>query len=264
MIEAAVPTLPLGAAAAAGTALGLIAGSFAATVVRRWPEGRSVARGRSRCDSCDRPLTAAELMPLLGYLACRGRCRTCGAAIDPLHPVVEALAAVIGAAALAVAPGWDGVAGALFGWTLLTLAALDLRHRWLPDALTLPLLGGGIVAGLAGLEPTLADRVIGAAAGFAVLWLIAWAYRLTRGREGLGGGDPKLLAALGAWLGWASLPDVVLIAALGGLAAAAALMLAGRKVAATDALPFGTLLAAAGFGAWLATRLNWLAWPTTA
>ena len=244
--------------AAAGALLGLIAGSFCATLVLRWPAGRSVAGGRSRCDSCGRTLTALELVPLLGFAASRGRCRTCGAPIDRVHPAIEILAALIGAAALAVAPGWDGVAGALFGWTLLTLAALDLRHRWLPDALTLPLLGAGLVAGAAGLAPALADRVIGAAAGFGVLWLIGRGYRMARGRDGLGGGDPKLLGAIGGWLGWAALPDVVLIAALAGLAGVAAARLAGRTVSATDALPFGTLLAAAGFGAWLAGVAGWL------
>ncbi len=252
MIDAAFPTLPPMVAPAAGAALGLIAGSFLAALVVRWPDGRSIARGRSACDACRRPLTATELIPLLGFAVSRGRCRTCGRRIDAVHPAIEALAALIGATALAVAPGWDGVAGALFGWILLALATLDLRHHWLPDALTLPLLGLGLIAGATGLEPSLVDHVAGAALGFATLRLIAAAFRRLRGRDGLGGGDPKLLGAIGAWLGWAALPWVVLLAAGGGLAAVAALHLAGRPVAATTPLPFGTMLAAAAVAIWLA------------
>ncbi len=244
-------------AAAAGGLSGLIAGSFCATLILRWPADRAISRGRSRCDGCKRALTALELVPLLGFAASRGRCRTCGTSIDPVHPAVELLAAVIGAAALAIAPGWEGIAGALFGWALLTLAALDLQHRWLPDALTFPLLAAGLATGAASLPPQLADRAIGAVAGFGVLWLIGQGYRLARGREGLGGGDPKLLGAIGAWLGWAALPDVVLSAALAGLAGVAVARLAGRTVTATDALPFGTLLAAAGFAVWLAEAAGW-------
>ena len=242
----------------AGAGLGLIAGSFAAALVMRWPAGRSVMRGRSHCDACDRRLGVVELIPLLGYALARGRCASCAARIDPLHPVMEVLAALAGALALGAAPGWAGAAGALFGWFLLTLAALDLRHRWLPDALTLPLLGLGLAGGAAGLAPGFADRATGAALGFGSLWALAAVYRAARGRDGLGGGDPKLLGAIGAWVGWAVLPDVVLIAAVGGLAGVVAARLGGRPVAATDQLPFGTLLAVAGFGVWLAQAVGWI------
>jgi len=231
-----------------GALFGLIVGSFAATLVVRWPE-RSVLAGRSSCDNCGRQLSPFELVPLVSYMWNRGRCARCSAAIAAWHPAIEAVAALIGGAALWVDPGWGGVAGALFGWTLLTIAALDLRHRWLPDRLTLPLLVAGLGAGALGLMPPLGDRVIGAAAGFGSLWLLAWGFRRLRGRDGLGGGDPKLLGAIGAWLGWAALPDVVLVAALGGLAVVAVLRLLRRPVAAE--LPLGTMLAAVAFGMWL-------------
>ena len=126
-----------------------------------------------------------------------------------------ALLVFVYAVSLVLVPGWLGLAGALFGWVLLTLALLDAGHFWLPDKLTLPLL----LLGLAIVnEPPLLHRLIGAAAGYAVLALIALAYRAARGREGLGGGDPKLLAAIGAWLGWQALPFVLLAASLAGLA----------------------------------------------
>lgn len=222
--------------------LGLVFGSFIATVAIRWPEGRSALSGRSACDGCGRVLGAAELVPLAGYLVLRGRCRSCGAAIAPLHPVVEAIGAAIGLAAGFAAPGWDGVAGATFGWLLLALAAIDFRAFWLPDALTAAL----ALAGLAFGAPPLADRLIGGVAGFAALWLVAAGYRRLRGRAGLGGGDAKLFGAIGLWLGWRALPGVLLVACLIGLAVALA-----RRMRAGDRLPLGTLLAAGAFAAWL-------------
>lgn len=236
---------------AIGAGLGLIAGSFLATLVLRWPQGRGIATGRSACDHCARPLGVTELVPLLSFLASRGRCRTCGGAIDRRHPLIEAGMAAIGALALWVAPGMAGLAGALFGWLLLTLAALDAEHHWLPDRLTLPLLILGLAAGWAGVPPSLGERLIGAAGGFGALWLIGAAYRLLRGRVGLGGGDPKLFGAIGAWLGWQMLPFVLLLAAVAGLLAVLAMRLRGEAVTATTRLPFGTLLAVAAFPVWI-------------
>lgn len=237
--------------AAAGALLGLVAGSFLATLIRRWGEGRSVARGRSACDDCGQALAAVELVPLVSFAALGGRCRRCRAPIDPLHPAVEAGAAAIGLVALLAEPGWGGLAGALFGWGLLALALLDLRHLWLPDALTLPLLLAGLAGGLAGLPPAPLDRAIGAAAGWGGLAAVAFLYRRWRGRTGIGGGDPKLFGAIGAWLGWAVLPQVLLGACLTGLAIVAALALAGRPVGRTTRLPFGALLAPAAWALWL-------------
>lgn len=233
-----------------GAALGAIIGSFLATAAIRWPEGRSASRGRSACDACGRRLNAVDLIPLLGFLLRRGRCATCDAPIDRRHPLIELAAAAIGAVALGVA-GSAGIAGAIFGWMLLLLAILDVEHFWLPDRVTWPLALAGLAAGSVGLPPWPYERLVGLIAGFLGLFLIGRGYRLLRGRDGLGGGDPKLLGAIGAWLGWAALPFVLLLAAATGLAAALALRLRGGTVDATTRLPFGALLAVAAWPMWL-------------
>lgn len=203
------------------------------------------------CDGCGRVLRARELVPLVSALAQRGRCRTCGAPIAPVHWQVELAAGAIGVAAGAVAAWPDAAAGAVFGWLLLTLAALDLRAWWLPDRLTGALAVGGVAGGLLGFDPPLLDRVIGGAAGFALLWLTAAGYRRLRGREGMGGGDPKLFGAIGLWLGWRLLPAVLLVAGLIGLGVIGWRRATGRAVKRTDALPLGALLAMAAYPAWL-------------
>lgn len=235
--------------------LGLIFGSFLATVAVRAPEGRDATRGRSACDACAAPLSARELVPLLSYALLRGRCARCGARISGFHPVMEALGLLIGAVAGALAPGLEGVAGAVFGWQLLLLAALDLRAFWLPNWGTGALALSGLAAGLAGLAPDWGDRLIGGAAGFGLLWLAARGYRAWRGREGLGGGDPKLMGAIGLWLGWAALPMLLLVASLTGLGVVAAMMAMGRAPGATTRLPFGIMLAVAGFALWCADKI---------
>lgn len=242
----------------AGTLLGAIAGSFLATLVLRWPAGERVT-GRSRCDTCHTPIAAAALVPVLSFIVLRGRCSACGAPIDRRHPIVETLAAAIGGTALALAPGPAGLAGALFGWLLMALALLDLEHFWLPDRLTVTLAGLGIVCAVIGLSPPLAERLVGGAAGYAGLAMIGWSYRRVRGRIGLGQGDPKLLGAIGLWLGWRALPLVLLGASLVGLAYALARLLGGRRLAADDRLPLGTLLAAASWGCWCAGAAGLLA-----
>ncbi|MGN6375733.1 MAG: prepilin peptidase [Sphingomonas sp.] len=237
--------------AAALGVLGAIAGSFIAALVIRWPEGRSVMSGRSACDACGRTLGPAELVPILSALWLRGRCRGCGAAIDPRHWQIEVTAAVIGAVAGLAVPGAAGVAGALFGWLLLALAALDVTAFWLPNALTLTLALAGVAAGVLGVVPPLTDRLAGGIAGIGALWLIAAGYRMVRHREGLGGGDPKLFGAIGLWLGWRMLPIVLVLASLTGLAVVLARMARGGSVRADDRLPFGALLAIAAYPAWL-------------
>lgn len=231
--------------------LGAVIGSFVATLVIRWPQGRSVLRGRSHCDGCSMVLGARDLVPLVSAAFAHGRCRRCGATIDPLHWRIEALALVIGVAAGLAVPGPVALVGAIFGWLLLALAALDVTEFWLPDALTLTLALAGLVTGALGIEPALADRLIGGAAGFGALWLIAAAYRIARGRAGLGGGDPKLFGAIGLWLGWRMLPVVLFLAALTGLAIVAAGMVRGRVARLDDRAPFGALLAVAAYPAWL-------------
>lgn len=230
--------------------LGLIFGSFIATVALRWPEGRSALRGRSACDSCHKALRAHELVPLLSYALQRGRCRACGAAIHPGHVGVEIAGALIGIASGLVTPGWEGVAGAIFGWLLLALAALDLAAFWLPNVLTGLLALAGIVDALF-FDPGWVDRILGGLFGFGLLWLVAFTYRHVRGREGLGGGDPKMFGGIGLWLGATMLAPVLLAASVIGLAVALALRISGREMGMTSRLPLGTLLAVAAFPAWL-------------
>lgn len=241
---------------AAGAAAGLIAGSFLSTVAIRLGQGVSIARGRSRCDGCGVVISAPGLVPLASFVVQRGRCRSCGAAIDRRHPLLELACALIGALALAVHPGVAGAAGAVFGWLLATLALIDIDHFWLPDRLVAPLGLAGLGAGLLGLAPPIADRLIGAAGGFGLLAAVGWAYRRWRGRDGLGGGDAKLFAAIGAWLGWHALPATLLLAALAGLGWCLVMIAAGRTVSAGDRLPFGALLALAAWPLWLSGALS--------
>lgn len=231
--------------------LGAVIGSFLATLVIRWPQDRSVLKGRSHCDGCDAVLGPRDLIPLVSAALSRGRCRQCGAPIDPRHWQIELAALGIGVVAGLVVPGPAALAGAVFGWLLLTLAALDVTEFWLPDPLTLTLALAGLVTGFVGVEPPLPDRLIGGLAGFASLWFVGFAYRHLRGREGLGGGDPKLLGAIGLWLGWRLLPAVLLLAAMTGLAFVLVGMLRGRTAKMDDRMPFGALLAIAAYPAWL-------------
>lgn len=231
---------------------GLIAGSFIAALAWRWPRGLSVASGRSRCDSCAVVLQPIDLVPVLSYLWNKGRCRRCGAAIPGRHVMIELAAAGMGAvAALTAATFGQAIVSAALGWWLLALIVLDTEQLWLPDRLTLPLGLAGLVAGI-WLSPSLASRAAGAGLGFVLLAGVAAWYRHRRGREGLGGGDPKLLAALGAWLGAPAVPLVMLGGALLGLLTVAMARLGGRTMAATDKLPFGALMAAAAWPLWLA------------
>lgn len=250
----------LAARATIGFALGIVAGSFLAALILRWPEGRSVLRGRSACDGCGRTLQPGELLPILSALVQRGKCRSCGAAIDPLHWRMElACGAVgVGAAVMMVSPpqvlGWM-----LAGWMLLTLAILDARHYWLPDALTLTLTLAGLTIGpiLTGVAPV--DSVIGALAGYGVLMAVALFYRALRGREGLGLGDAKLLGALGAWMGWQALPLLLCLAcALGLLWIGARALIRSQNVNAAAMVPLGTFLCLAAPPVMLMRLAGWI------
>lgn len=234
---------------------GLLIGSFLGLVSVRLPRGEGVVAGRSRCRGCERPLRPWRLIPLLSYAAARGRCAACGAAIPIRYPLMELAAAAVGLCAAATQPSAAAaLLTALLGWQLLLLAVVDGEHFWLPDQLTLPLLATGLVAAVTLERLAVVDSLTGAAAGFAGLWLLARLYRQVRGREGLGGGDPFLLAAGGAWTGWVGLPGVLLWAALAGLSVVAARILAGRRVSGADRMPFGVFLA---LGIWL----TWLLGP---
>lgn len=161
---------------------------------------------------------------------------------------IEAAAALIGGLALWVSPGLSGLGGALFGWLLLALFIFDVEHFWLPNVATALLAGTGLVLG----EPDWQDRLIGLVGGFVALELIRRTYKAIRHREGMGGGDPKLLAGIGAWLGGAALPFVLLGASLIGLILVVIRMLRGRPVSGELPLPFGALMAAAALMIWIA------------
>jgi leader peptidase (prepilin peptidase)/N-methyltransferase len=230
-----------------GGTLGLVAGSFLATLVLRWPAGERLT-GRSRCDSCGATLSATELVPLLSWALSGGRCRHCHAAIPTIHPAMELASAAIGALAFLVTPSPLGLAGALFGWTLLALLALDLAHLWLPDRLTLPLLGLGLLFG----PGTPVERLVAAGLAGGAFLLLALLYRRLRGRDGLGLGDAKLMAALAAWLSPSMIGPLILVSALVGLALA---LVRARRAPAEGAqapVPFGACLALTAFPLWLA------------
>lgn len=234
-----------------GSLLGVVIGSFLATLILRWPEERSVVGGRSSCDHCGRDLRVWELVPVASYIAQRGRCWRCGARIATDHIAIETTSGLIGGLALFIAPGIEGLAGALFGWLLLTLAALDVKHHWLPDRLTALLALTGLAAGLFGLPPEMSERLIGGLAGYGTLAVIVALYKRVRKRDGLGAGDPKMLGAIGCWLGWQALPLVILGASLAGIWAAISWRLRGEAVSADSMLPLGSLMAVAAFPLWL-------------
>ncbi|APX65413.1 A24 family peptidase [Sphingomonas sp. gentR] len=246
--------MTFGAASAAWAAIygvaGAIIGSFVAALVLRWMDERSVLTGRSACDHCGKTLRAWELVPVVSFVALRGRCARCRQPIDPVHWRIEAIAALIGVSAGWVA-GPDGWTGALFGWTLLALGALDALAFWLPDRLTVWLAGAGLLTGVLGHAPLLSERVIGGVVGFGALWTIAEGYRRWRGREGMGGGDPKLLGAIGLWLGWRMLPGVLLAACVIGLGFVVMRHLLGQRASGQDMVPLGSLLALAAYPAWV-------------
>jgi len=225
---------------------GAIIGSFVGAAVLRIPAGRGIVAGRSSCDSCHTVLGVAELVPVLSFLWQRGGCRHCHARIAVDQLIAEIACAVVGLlAAYAAGEIVGAVPLALFGWTLVALALLDARHHWLPDKLTLPLLVAGLIGAFVSPGPSLLDRAAGAMLGYVLLEGLRYAYCRARDREGLGGGDPKLLAAIGAWLGVAALPWIILLAGLLGLSLVALHRVRGRHLFRTDRLPLGTLMAIA-------------------
>jgi leader peptidase (prepilin peptidase)/N-methyltransferase len=228
-----------------------VIGSFLGVLIRRLPEGLSFAGSRSRCEACGTALRARDLVPVLSWLAAGGRCRYCGQRTGWFYPGVELAAFGIALAAVLIDGGERVWLDCLFGWWLLTLGWTDLRSWLLPDLLTLPLIIAGLAAAFVFYPDELTQRALGAALGYLSLAAVAAIYRALRGREGLGGGDAKLLAASGAWLGAAALPQVILFAALSALTIAGLLRLAGNRLGRHSAMPFGPFLALATWGLWL-------------
>jgi len=255
--------------------LGLLVGSFLNVVIYRLPvmlERRWQAEARellaqdppaeqpafnlatpgSRCGGCGADIRPWQNIPVLSWLCLRGRAACCGAPIALRYPMVELLTAFAsGACAWRFGFGWELAAALALSWGLIALAFIDLDTQLLPDDITLPLVWLGLLLALAGVrvgEAGLDDALIGAAAGYLSLWSVYWAFRLVTGKEGMGYGDFKLLAALGAWLGWQALPQIILLSSLVG-AASGLLQIALKRQERGATMPFGPYLAAAG---WLA------------
>ncbi|MBL0434551.1 prepilin peptidase [Aeromonas hydrophila] len=214
---------------------------------------------RSACPHCGHAITAMENIPLLSWLWLKGRCRECQAPISARYPLVELLTALLSLVVAATfPPGWGLLAALLLTWVLVALTFIDLDKMLLPDQLTLPLLWGGLLFNLTGGFVPLADAVIGTMAGYLVLWSLYWAFKLLTGKEGMGYGDFKLLAALGAWLGWQALPIVLLLSSLVGAFIGIGLILL-RNHHQNKPIPFGPYLAIAGWIAllWGDTITRW-------
>ena len=201
---------------------------------------------RSSCPHCGHPISALENIPIISYLFLRGKCKACSAPISLRYPIVEAVCGLLTAyVAWHFGFGWTAMAAFVFMWSLLALSCIDFDTQLLPDDITLPLLWLGLLFNLNNLFVDLPDAVIGATAGYLTLWSIYWLFKLITGKEGMGYGDFKLLAAIGAWLGWKMLPLVILLSSLVGAVIGITLIIAlgrGRNVP----IPFGPYLAGGG------------------
>jgi len=201
---------------------------------------------RSRCPACGHGITVIENVPVVSYLALRGKCSACGVRISARYPIVEILTgALSGLVAWRFGVTVAAAAAMFYVWTMIALAFIDLDTLYLPDDLTLPLLWAGLLFNLAGGFTDLASSVIGAAAGYLLLWTVFWLFKAVTGKEGMGYGDFKLLAAIGAWLGWKLLPLVILLSSFVGAVAGIFLIIMARR-GRNVPIPFGPYLATAG------------------
>ena len=248
--------------------LGLFVGSFLNVVIHRLPrmmehdwhaqaaelrgeeppagERFNLATPRSRCPHCGHQITLLENIPLVSYLVLRGRCGHCGAGISKRYPIVEAVSALLSAyAAWHFGFGAAALGALLFVWAMVALTCIDLDTQLLPDDITLPLLWLGLAFNLGDTYTNLPAAVIGAMAGYLALWSVFWLFKLATGKEGMGYGDFKLLAAIGAWLGWQMLPLTILLSSLVGAVVGIALIIFARH-GRNVPIPFGPYLAAAG------------------
>ena len=226
-------------------------GSFLSVLVVRLPRGEDVVASRSHCRSCNMPLSPLELVPLVSWTLQRGKCRACGAEIGWLYPALELAAVAVALWAITVVEGDLILLTAALGWALLALAAMDLRDLILADAITLPLIVAGIGVAVWLNPDAIHWHVLGAALGFGLLVAAAWGYQAFRGREGLGFGDAKLMAAAGAWTGLEGVGTVLLYGALLSLAAVLIARALGRDIGLTTPVPFGAGLAAGFWLTWL-------------
>ncbi len=250
------------------TLLGLMVGSFLNVVIHRLPrmmtqqwrqdcaefhglvqpaaQRYNLITPRSRCPVCARPITALQNIPLVSYLVLGGKCAGCKTRISPRYPLVEALSGVLcGYAAWRFGPTLAGAGAILFVWAMIALTFIDLDTLFLPDDITLALLWAGLLFNLGAAYVDLPSAVIGAVAGYLALWSVFWLFKLITGKEGMGYGDFKLLAAIGAWLGWQVLPLVILLSSMAGAVIGIALIVFARHGRETP-IPFGPYLAIAG------------------
>jgi len=249
--------------------LGLLIGSFLNVVIYRLPvmmerewqtqcdelNGKEIAESepftlsapRSRCPKCDHAITASENIPLISYLFLGGKCKQCKTGISIRYPLIEALTGLLsGIVAWQFGFDWTCLGALLLTWALIALTFIDVDHQLLPDSITLPLLWLGIFFNLFSNYTDLHSSVVGALAGYLSLWLVFHAFKLVTGKEGMGYGDFKLLAALGAWLGWALLPSIILLSSLVGAFVGISLIVL-RQHQRDIPIPFGPYLAAAGW-----------------
>ena len=201
---------------------------------------------RSACPHCGHKIGALENIPVLSYLLLRGKCKGCGAAISPRYPIVETICGLLSAyAAWHFGFGAAALGALLFVWALVALTFIDFDTQLLPDSITLPLLWLGLLLNLSATYTPLPGAVVGAVAGYLVLWGVYWLFKLATGKEGMGYGDFKLLAAIGAWLGWQMLPLVILLSSLVGAVVGIVLIVAARHGRSVP-IPFGPYLAGGG------------------
>jgi leader peptidase (prepilin peptidase) / N-methyltransferase len=206
---------------------------------------------RSACPSCGHQITAFENIPVFSYLVLRGRCRKCSVKISPRYPVVEALTGVLsGLVAWHFGFGWAGLSALVLLWALIALTFIDADTQLLPDDITLPLIWLGLIVNINHTFTDLTSAVLGAVFGYLALWAVYWVFKLLTKKEGMGYGDFKLLAALGAWLGWQMLPLVILLSSVVGAIVGIVLIVLAR-MGRNIPLPFGPYLAMAGLVALL-------------
>ena len=273
MVSEALVALPTAVLLAAVFVLGLLVGSFLNVVILRLPlqlmqewrlqcrellelkdNGSSaeavpgLVKPRSRCPQCSTLIAWYDNIPLVSWLVLRARCRQCGARISLRYPLVELCTGLLSVWVVwHFGPGPEGLSALALTWALIAATGIDFDHQLLPDQITLPLLWAGLLINLQWqLFASLEDAVIGAVAGYLVLWGVFHAFRLATGKEGMGYGDFKLLGALGAWLGWQLLPVIILLASLVG-AIVGILMMIIAKRGKDIPIAFGPYLAAAGF-----------------
>ncbi|MCF8005159.1 MAG: A24 family peptidase [Chromatiaceae bacterium] len=217
------------------------------TAARATAPRLGLSRPGSHCPSCGTAIRPLDNIPILSWLRLRGRCRACEARISIRYPLVEALTAVLSVVVVwQLGPTSAALAALILTWGLIALAIIDVDTQLLPDSLTLPLLWLGLLLSLGGTFTDPTSAILGAAAGYLLLWLVFQAFRITTGKEGMGRGDFKLLALFGAWLGWQAVPQIILLSALPGAIVGVLLIASGRQQAGQP-IPYGPFLAIAGW-----------------